>query len=404
MIQDKVSVSNGEQTRPVISDREFQLRVERVQKEMQKQGIDVLLAFGNEAEPQFQRYFSDYWPSFESAGVIMAAQGAPILLIGPESMTYARDRSRISEIRRLAAFRESSNPEYPGHTLDTFADVIDNLQILGPLRRMAIAGYNLVPHYLFEELKQALMRFQGIEIVHGDELVLKLRMVKSAAEIECMRYAGKITARAMDYTIERMQPGMTELEVRGLALGRMHELGAENESYPTWVLAGLGGNQAISRARHKIIEKNELVHLQIGARYEGYASTIGRPVIFGKPEKWMKNAIQAGYEGYQAVFAELVAGNNAGNVARAYLRTMRKNGYADWLLYGPCHGTGLMEGEPPWIEENSDYIMLENMTYCICLFMGNKQGYGFRLEDSIRVAEGEAENMTNYRKDIIVIP
>jgi Xaa-Pro aminopeptidase len=63
-----------------------------------------------------------------------------------------------------------------------------------------------------------------------------------------------------------------------------------------------------------------------------------------------------------------------------------------------------MEGEPPWIEENSDYIMQENMTYCICLFMGNKQGYGFRLEDSIRVAEGKAESMTDYRRDIIVIP
>lgn len=403
MMNHNETVLKGEQARPVISNREFQLRAERVQGEMKEQGIDILLAFGNEAEPQFQRYFSDYWPSFESAGVIMAAQGAPILLIGPESMTYARDRSRISEIRRLAAFRESSNPEYPGHTLDTFADVISSLPLSRPIQRMAIAGYNLVPHYLFEELREELKRFQKVEIVRGDELVMKLRMVKSAAEIECMRYAGKITARAMDYTIERMQPGMTELEVRGLALGRMHELGAENESYPTWILAGLGGNQAISRARHKIIEKNELVHLQIGARYEGYASTIGRPVIFGKPEMWMKNAIQAGYEGYQAVLSELVAGNNAGNVARAYLKTMRQNGHADWLLYGPCHGTGLMEGEPPWIEENSDYIMLENMTYCICLFMGNKQGYGFRLEDSIRVAEGEAENMTNYRRDIIVI-
>lgn len=403
MMHHNETVLKVEQARPVISNREFQLRAERVQGEMKNQGIDILLAFGNEAEPQFQRYFSDYWPSFESAGVIMAAQGAPILLIGPESMTYARDRSRISEIRRLAAFRESSNPEYPGHTLDTFADVISSLPLSWPIQRMAIAGYNLVPHYLFEELREELKRFQKVEIVRGDELVMKLRMVKSVAEIECMRYAGKITARAMDYTIERMQPGMTELEVRGLALGRMHELGAENESYPTWILAGLGGNQAISRARHKIIEKNELVHLQIGARYEGYASTIGRPVIFGKPEMWMKNAIQAGYEGYQAVLSELVAGNNAGNVARAYLKTMRQNGHADWLLYGPCHGTGLMEGEPPWIEENSDYIMLENMTYCICLFMGNKQGYGFRLEDSIRVAEGEAENMTNYRRDIIVI-
>lgn len=396
--------ANKENARPSISDREFALRAERAQEQMRQRGIDILLAYGNETEPQFQRYFSDYWPSFESAGVMMAAQGEPILLIGPESMTYASDRSRIRKIRRLAAFRESSNPEYPGHKMETFADVIDSLPLKTAPKRLAIAGYNLVPHYLFDELKESLKRFDEIEIVRGDELIVALRMVKSPAEIECMRYAGRITAQAMDYAIERIRPGMTELEVRGLALSKMHELGAENEAYPNWVLAGSGGNQAISRARHKAIGKNELVHLQIGARYEGYASTIGRPVILGKPEKWMTDAIKAGYEGYEAVLTQLVAGNNAGNVSRAYLETMKRNGYADWLLYGPCHGTGLMEGEPPWIEEGSDYILQENMTFCICLFMGNANGYGFRIEDSIRVAKGQAENMTNYRRDIIVIP
>ena len=403
-MSDKIEHRAGEKVlRPVIPDGEFARRAQKTQELMRQQGIDILLAYGNEAEPQFQRYFSDYWPSFESAGVIMAADGEPVLLIGPESMTFARDRSRICDIRRLAAFRESSNPEYPGHVMDTFADVIDDLIGGTTARRLAIAGYNLVPHYLFEELKESLKRFPGIEIVRGDDLVMKLRMIKSPAEIECMRHAGRITAQAMDHVIENIRPGMTELQVRGLALGRMHELGAENESYPTWVLAGQGGNQAISRARHKVISKNELVHLQIGARYEGYASTIGRPVIIGKPEKWMTDAIHAGYEGYEAILAQLVAGNNAGNVARAYYETMGKNGYVDWLLYGPCHGTGLMEGEPPWIEEGSDYTMLENMTYCICLFMGNRDGYGFRIEDSIRVASGQADNMTNYRRDIIVI-
>jgi len=394
----------ADKLRPVISTEEFADRVKKAQTLMRQQGVDILLAYGNEAEPQFQRYFSDYWPSFESAGVMMASEGQPVLLIGPESMTFAADRSRIRDIRRLAAFRESSNPEYPGHVMDTFADVIEDLTRGKAPKQLAIAGYNLVPHYLFDELKESLAKFPEIKVVRGDKLVMKLRMVKSPAEIECLRHAGRITAQAMDYVIENIRPGMTELEVRGLALGKMHELGAENESYPTWVLAGQGGNQAISRARHKVIGQNELVHLQIGARYEGYASTIGRPVILGRPEMWMTDAIRAGYEGYEAILAQLTAGNNAGNVARAYYDTMDRNGYADWLLYGPCHGTGLMEGEPPWIEKGSDYTMQENMTYCICLFMGNRDGYGFRLEDSIRVASGKAENMTNYRRDIIVIP
>ena len=147
-----------------------------------------------------------------------------------------------------------------------------------------------------------------------------------------------------------------------------------------------------------------MVHLQIGARYEGYASTIGRPVFFGEPEPQLLRAVEAGWEGYHAILSELRAGNNAGNVADAYAQTMKRNGHYDWLLYGPCHATGLMEGEPPWIEDGVDYILQENMTFCICLFMGNnKINKGFRLEDSIRIGSDGADNMTNFDRTIICL-
>lgn len=390
--------------RPRITDGEFAERAARTQKLMAERDIDILLAYGNEAEPQFARYYCDYWPSFEGCGVVMARTGKPILLIGPESMTFAGDRSRIPDIRRLAAFRESSNPEYPGHVMETFDEIIRALGVDRP-RRVAIAGINIIAHFTFEELRRALDKFPGAEaeIVRGDELVMQLRMVKSPDEIACLREAGRITAAAFDHVLQTMKPGMTELQVRGLAVGKMYELGAENEAYPNWVLAGAGGNQAISRARHKIIPGQGLVHLQIGARYEGYASTIGRPIIFGKPEKWMTDAIAAAYEGHGVLLSELRAGNNAGEVAKVYYDTMRRNGYYDWLLYGPCHATGLMEGEPPWIEAGVDYPLVENMTYCICLFMGNKDGYGFRVEDSVRVGADKADNLTNFRKDLILL-
>ena len=389
-------------TRPIITNEEFRERVKRTQEIMTQQGVDILLAYGNEAEPQFARYYSDYWPSFEGSGVVMAQEGEPILLIGPESLTFASDRSRIGDIRRLAAFRESSNPEYPGHVLETFDEVIRALGVQSP-RKVAIAGINLIPYFTYSELEHALERFPHAEVVRGDEIVMQLRMIKSEGEIACMRYACGITAKTFDYVIENIHPGMTEAQVRGLALSKMHELGAENEAYPMWVLAGKGGNQAISRARHKVIGKNEIVHLQFGARYEGYASTIGRPVIFGKPEQWMTDAIRAAYEGHGVLLDELYAGNSTRNVTEAFYGTMKANGYYDWLLYGPCHATGLMEGEPPWIEEGVDFQLQENMTFCICLFMGNKDGYGFRVEDSVRVGDGGSDNMTNYRRDIILL-
>lgn len=388
-------------TRPRIPDSEFFQRVKNAQQLMKNQGIDILLAYGNEAEPQFARYFSDYWPSFESCGVLMGQEGEAVLLIGPESYTFAADRSRVKDIRRLAVFRESSNPEYPGEVLETIDKVIDELSDEKGIKRFAIAGYGLMPYIAFKEIESALEKYGTVKPERGDELVMGLRMVKSENELDCMRYAGKITSKAFDYVLEHIKPGMTELQVRGLASAAMYQSGAENEAYPMWMLAGTGSNQAISRARQKEIEKNDFVHLQIGARYEGYASSIGRPVFFGKKNPVLLEAVKAGYEAHEIVCSRLFAGNEAVDVANHYYQIMKKNNYSDWLLYGPCHATGLMEGEPPWIESDSNYLLKENMTYCVDIFMGNNTlKQGFRIEDSVRVGKERVENMTNYRKEI----
>ncbi len=391
------------ESRPRIPDLEFAQRAARLQELMAEQEIDALLAFGSEAEPQFARYLCDYWPSFESCGVLLLQKGDPVLLIGPESLTYAKDRSRVRDIRRLAAFRESSNPEYPGERLQTMDGLLNELAGGARIRRFAVAGWGLIPQLTYSEIRNALEKLGEVDIVRGDELMMRLRMVKSGNEIACLREAGRITGKAFDHTLEHIRPGMTELQVRGLACAALYEHGAENEAYPMWVLAGAGGNQAISRARHKRIEKGDMVMLQIGARYEGYASSIGRPVFFGKPEGYLLDAVKAGYEAHEAICAQLYGGNNAGAVAKAYYDTMTRSGYRDWLLYGPCHATGLMEGEPPWIESNSDYILKENMTYCVDIFMGhNATGRGFRIEDSVRVGRDRADNMTDYPKEIFV--
>ncbi|MDD4871718.1 MAG: hypothetical protein PHR77_14265, partial [Kiritimatiellae bacterium] len=106
-----------------IADKEFEERIQRTQAAMAGQNLDVLLAFSTESEPALVRYYSDYWPSFETAVVLIPAAGKPALLIGPESMVFARSRSRIERIIQLMDFRESSQPNYPGSKLPTWADV-----------------------------------------------------------------------------------------------------------------------------------------------------------------------------------------------------------------------------------------------------------------------------------------
>ena len=57
--------------------------------------------------------------------------------------------------------------------------------------------------------------------------------------------------------------------------------------------------------------------------------------------------------------------------------------------------------EPPWIEIDSDYIIQENMCYCIDIFLGNENGYGLRVEESARVGKERADIYTPFPREII---
>ena len=385
---------------PCIPDEEYKQRVEKVQQAMAAEGYDLILCYGNEAEPQFVRYFSNYWPSFETAGVLIAREGDPLLLIGPESYTYASDRSKITQICRLKAFRESSEPEYPGEKLDTFQTVIEMLLGDKEVKRLGVAGLSLMTIGVYEALSDAV----DVKIEKADHIVNNIRMHKSESELACMRYAAKITAETFDYVLANVKVGMTEQQVAGLALGKMHELGAERESYPVWVLTGKGSNQAISRPRNKKIEKGDMTFIQIGARVDGYASSIGRPVVFGKATPEQRKLIEVGYKAQADVISKLKAGVPACDIAKFHVENVTNMGYGEWLLYGPCHGNGTMEGEAPWIETNSDYLLEENMTFCVDIFLGSKETEtGLRMEDVVCITKDGVENLTNYPRELFEI-
>ena len=387
-----------------IEDQEFKERIRKTQEMMKQEGLDLLLAYGNEAEPQYVRYYSDYWPSFESAGVLIAAEGEPLLIIGPESGTFAGDVSRIPKIRKLLCFRESSEPEYPGARLDDFPSVIREAAGPRPIHKMGIAGSCLITQVICQALTQALPEVGNPELVKADLMVSKIRAHKSPAEIACMREAYRITQLAMKKVVEQIHAGMTENQVKGIAMSVIYQEGGEGEAYPFWILTGKGSNQAISRCRNKVIEPGDLVHIQIGTRYEGYASTMGRPVVIGRADEVQRGLIEAGLAAQRAILETARAGVNAGAVSKAHYQTLKELGYDGHILYGPCHGTGLMEGEYPWIESNSDYLLEEGMTFCTCVYLGDdERQIGMRIEDGFLVTKDGTESFSDYRREVIEI-
>jgi Xaa-Pro aminopeptidase len=63
------------------------------------------------------------------------------------------------------------------------------------------------------------------------------------------------------------------------------------------------------------------------------------------------------------------------------------------MLYGPCHGIGMMEVERPWLESTSAYTLQENMMFQVDTFFQDKD-FGLRWENGVRVTKTGVEKLS----------
>jgi Xaa-Pro aminopeptidase len=384
-----------------IPDAEFEQRVAAIQGELIQRDLDALIVFANEGEPHNVRYLADYWPAFESAGVVIPAEGEAMLLIGPESLTYARSRTRLPEIRQLLAYRESAEPEYPGVQLPSFADVLEEACGGRAVRRLGMAGTAITPIPVYEGVREALAKWDG-ELVRADEILTRMRQVKSENEISCMREAFRISAIAMQAVLQEMRPGMTELQVCGIAQREIYAHGGEYEGHPLYVLGGSHSSHAIGRPTHEPLERGQVIQLDIGARVAGYSSSIGRAVSFGAVPSSVQALMQATLDAEKKTMELMRAGVPAAWVAQQVQAYVQEREFGHALLYGPCHGIGLMECENPWMETNSQYDLVENMTFQVDSFLHTDE-YGVRFEDGVVVTKDGVEEFPTLEREIMIL-
>ncbi len=374
---------------------EFKSRGLAAQAKVRERGLDAVLVHSNEADFANVRYLSDYWPIFESAGVLVPAEGDLTLLIGPESETFARDHSVIPDIKKVLYYREAAEPDYPDIEIDTFEGIFKAANNGKGIKKLGIAGYPAMSVSIYKAVQAAL---PNGEICKADDVMYELRAVKSDNEIAMLREAFRVCELATEVVLENIRPGMTELQVVGIAQEAMYRNGAEYEAHPTYVLSGPNSSHAIGRPGYRVLEKGDLVQLNIGARVAGYSPSIGIPVCMGKMGPAMKDLVSFGLEAHERTTDWMKAGLPACSVVHEFEKFVNARGYGEYLLYGPCHGLGLIEVERPWIESSSEYLLQENMTFQVDTFFYRKE-YGLRWEDGARITKDGVEKLsTKFRK------
>jgi len=380
-----------------IPDAEYRQRMRRFQHHIRAAGLDAALVHANECDCANVRYLAAYWPAFESAGVFVPAVGSPILLIGPESEAYAASRSKLRHIAMMVEYRESAEPEYPGIPVARFRDVARKAMRGRRLGRLGLVGYAIMPLPVYHGLQAEL---PGVELVKADDTLIDLRIIKTASEIALMKRAFRISEVAIDAILGEIRPGMTELQVIGIAQRELYRHGAEYEGHVLYCFCGPATKHAISRPTRNTIKRRQMIQLNIGARVGGYSSSVGLPLSIGKLPAAQKRLLEFGLEAHLKTIELLRAGRMAGDVVAEYEEFVARRGFRDNLLYGPCHGIGMMEVERPWMESTSPYRLAENMTFQVDTFF-HGDDFGLRWENGVRITRTGVQKLSHRHMRIV---
>jgi hypothetical protein len=169
-------------------------------------------------------------------------------MVGPESTKFAADRSKLPDIFQMLEYRESADPAYPELKSSNYADVLSSLGVKGKKLRIGIGGWLLTNPIQLEGLKAC---FPQASIERADDIMVELRSVKSENELACLREGFRITEIATREVIKAIRPGMTELQLVGIAQKSIYENGAEYEGLPMYVFSEKSTRHAISRSTYR---------------------------------------------------------------------------------------------------------------------------------------------------------
>ena len=152
---------------------------------------------------------------------------------------------------------------------------------------MGVEDWSRAPSgVVISEIKQGFAD-AGANVVDGSWVVDRVRLIKSAPEIEVMRKAASIADKAMETVRGSIRPGVTETELAGVALHAMMKEGGGDPAIRAAVRSGPRFAARHSAPSHRKLQKGDLVWINHCGSYHRYHADLGRLFSLGEPSpKW----------------------------------------------------------------------------------------------------------------------
>lgn len=227
---------------------------------------------------------------------------------------------------------------------------------------------------------------------------------KEDEEVERIREAQAITESVFKHVLDLIAPGVTEREISAEITYQHLTQGADQMAFDPIVASGPNGARPHGRPTDRVIETGELVVLDMGCVFNGYASDMTRTVAVGEPPA----SARTGYEVVLRAQREAIAAAQAGLTGKELDAVARdvieEGGLGEYFSHGLGHGIGLQVHEWPRVSHTVDEEL--PVDSCITIEPGvyvPEEEYGVRIEDIVFLQEDGCKNLTRTPKELATL-
>lgn len=311
--------------------------------------------------PENLYYYGGYdsWVSVNSPQALVFSVGddEPTIILRDTDIALATETSWVRDLRRYRLMAD----DIPG----LIANVAREKGMSDGKVGVETRSYAL-PHALGEALGQAV---SPARIVDVTDLLGGPRMIKSPAEIDCLRAAGRYAALGLDAARRALRPGITETGLAAAVEASMRASGSDYWAIPTELASGprTAGGHATPRSR--VIVQGDLVHLEFAGVEQRYHAVAIHTMSLGDPGPRAREVYEMTRASLAAGLGKVRAGMPVAEIEEASLEPIRAVGAerAATMRFG--YGVGIAY-PPIWLEplqiaRGSDQVLETGMVFVL---------------------------------------
>lgn len=232
----------------------------------------------------------------------------------------------------------------------------------------------------------------------AERIIIKQREIKDEDEIKKIEKACEISDECLKETLRLIKVGKTEKEIAFKIEFWLKEKNYDLAFYP---IIAIYENSAIIHydtrsGNNKKVKNDSLILIDFGTKYQNYLSDITRMVFVGTPN----DDIVTTYNKLLNIQRNTVEKSKNNTICSELdLFCREKINYP----HSTGHGVGLEIHEYPKISPVSKKRLLTNQVVTIEPGIYFEGKWGMRIEDTVLVKEKNAEPLTKFSKDLIVL-